>query len=255
MTALATRLWGSGDRHALLLHGSGSSSATWWRVGPDLAAAGWSVTAADLPAHGDSPAYGGPVLPDTAAQAVLDTVGKATFDLVVGHSFGASTAVAALAARSGWAGRLVLEELPGPASVDWAAEAAALPSAARAAWAHDSLEIARTRQAHPRWAYDDCRHAVEDLRRCVAADVAAGLAVGATWPTLECLARDVTAMLLLAPDAPAVNRLADATALRGHDRSRAVARATEVRVMDTGHCIHRDDPRGWVATVTRFATG
>jgi alpha-beta hydrolase superfamily lysophospholipase len=38
-----------------LLHGMMSTAATWWRIGPALAAMGWSVDALDLPGHGDWP--------------------------------------------------------------------------------------------------------------------------------------------------------------------------------------------------------
>jgi hypothetical protein len=54
-------------------------------------------------------------------------------------------------------------------------------------------------------------------------------------------------LLLLAPDAPGINELDDATALRGSDRSKAqAALRAETLILATGHCIHRDDPTGWL---------
>ena len=44
---------------ALLIHGVTSSSRTWWRVGPALAARGYRVLAVDLRGHGASPGVDG----------------------------------------------------------------------------------------------------------------------------------------------------------------------------------------------------
>jgi pimeloyl-ACP methyl ester carboxylesterase len=243
------RRWGTGPQHAVLLHGSTSSSATWWRAGPALAARGWSVTAPDLPGHGGGLAPGVPLLPGTAADVVRSQLGADPVDLLVGHSFGA--AVALLLLDRGPA-RVVLEELPGRASVDWAAEAAAVRTGAAEARADPDGTLARTRAAQRRWADEDCRHAVHDLARCAADDVAGGLARGGDWPRAEPV--DVPVLLLLAPDAPGRNHLSDATALRGPDRTRAQATlAADLRVLDTGHCVHRDDPAGWLDAVTGWA--
>ena len=165
---LRGRSWVGGPRRALLLHGSTSSSATWWRVGPGLAAQGWAVSALDLPSHGEA-------------------------------------------------------------------------------------AVAGTRAAQPRAASEDCAHAVADLARCRSDDVAAGLRLGATWSAPGTCSAEV--MLLLAPDAPGTNRLDDATALRGLDRRDVVSRlGAQVTLLRTGHCVHRDDPDGWLSAVTDFAS-
>jgi pimeloyl-ACP methyl ester carboxylesterase len=45
--------WGDpGARPLLLIHGVTSSAATWWRIGPALAATGRRIVAVDLPGHG-----------------------------------------------------------------------------------------------------------------------------------------------------------------------------------------------------------
>jgi pimeloyl-ACP methyl ester carboxylesterase len=46
--------WGSGTRHAVLLHGVTSSARSWWRVAPGIASLGYCVTAFDMPGHGES---------------------------------------------------------------------------------------------------------------------------------------------------------------------------------------------------------
>lgn len=252
---LARRDWGGGPRRALLLHGSTSSSATWWQIGPALAARGWSVCALDLPGHGASPALGGAVLPVPAAAAVTATVGPQGFDLLVGHSFGAAVAVALLAGHPAVAARVVLEELPGPRSVDWTAEARAVRDGVQQARLDIEAEIARTRARQARWAPQDCRHAAQDLAACRADDVAGGLALGSTWLPRDPLSdTPPPLLLLLAPDVSGVNRLEDASALRGRDREQArSALHADVQILDAGHCIHRDDPDGWVRAVTGFA--
>ncbi len=52
---LSVRVWGSGPRTALLVHGFSDDAQTWWRVGPALADLGHTVLAPDLRGHGCSP--------------------------------------------------------------------------------------------------------------------------------------------------------------------------------------------------------
>lgn len=239
----------------LLLHGSTSSSATWWQVGPELARRGWTVVALDLPSHGSSPAAHAPLVPSLAARAVAEAVTGQRFDLVVGHSFGAAVAVALLGDRSSITERVVLEELPGPRSVDWRAEAMAVRAGAEAARREPVSAVAQTRLRQPRWAPQDAQHAAADLAACRDVDVAAGLRSGSTWTPPDALSRlRVPATLLLAPDAPGVDHGEDTSALRGADRADAVTRLRAgVRVVDAGHCIHRDDPASWLACVASAA--
>lgn len=249
---LHRRTWGNGSRQALLLHGSTSSSATWWQVGPALADDGWLVTALDLPSHGDSPSAGQPLLPDDAAAAVRAALGAAaSVDLLVGHSFGAATAAWLCAMHPTFARRLVLEELPGGSSVDWAAEADAVPTEAMKAKTDLAAALQRTRAAQSNWHVDDCRHAVTDLARCAVDDISAGLRRGSGWTLPRLLERvTVPTTLLLAPDSSGLNRLEDATALRGSDRAIAVrALRADTVVVDAGHCIHRDQPDAWLRAV------
>lgn len=223
------------------------------------------MTAYDLPAHGDSAALRTALTPAGAAAAVAGPVAAGTataaaptvrpgYDLVLGHSFGAAVALALVAQRPGTTARLVLEEPPGPTSVDWASEASAVRRGAWAARRDIAAAVLATRRDQPRWDEQDCRHAVTDLARCAADDVAAGLRRGASWAGQTSNVTRLPMLLLLAPDAPGVNRLEDATALRGPDRRRLVDDlGAEVTVLDAGHCPHRDDPAQWLAAVSRFA--
>jgi pimeloyl-ACP methyl ester carboxylesterase len=139
--------------------------------------------------------------------------------------------------------------------VDWDAEARAVRDGARAARLNAAAAIARSRADQARWAEQDCQHAVTDLARFRADDIAAGLRSGPTWTHAGQLTAGETAViLLLTPDAPGVNRLEDATALRGQDRYQfAIGLNAHLAVLNTGHCLHRDDPDTWLDAVTSFA--
>ncbi|TQL59020.1 alpha/beta hydrolase family protein [Oryzihumus leptocrescens] len=79
-------MWGSGNRCALLLHGSMADSSTWWRLGPSLAERGYRVVALDLPGHGASPANPAASVESHAAAVLSSAPNKV--DLAVGHSLG-----------------------------------------------------------------------------------------------------------------------------------------------------------------------
>jgi pimeloyl-ACP methyl ester carboxylesterase len=71
----------------VLLHGIMSSAATWWRIGPALAARGWHMEALDLPAHGDNPRLGRPLTLETLAEGVAAQL-TAPADVLAGHRCG-----------------------------------------------------------------------------------------------------------------------------------------------------------------------
>jgi pimeloyl-ACP methyl ester carboxylesterase len=92
-------VWGEPlARPLLLIHGVTSSAATWWRVGPALAAAGHRVTAVDQAGHGRTGQWlGHHPIQDNASDLVafVREAGLARDDLqVVGHSWGAVSAAA-----------------------------------------------------------------------------------------------------------------------------------------------------------------
>ena len=91
--------WGDpASRPLLLIHGVTSSAATWWRVGPALAAAGRHAIAVDLPGHGRTGHWlGHHRFRDSAADVVafVRATGLECAVLqVIGHSWGAMTAAA-----------------------------------------------------------------------------------------------------------------------------------------------------------------
>ena len=89
----ATRSWGSpGDPPLLLVHGVTSDAATFWRLGPALAASGRRVVAVDLPGHGGTASWQGHHrLAETARELAgfVRAAGLAVPELaVLGHSWG-----------------------------------------------------------------------------------------------------------------------------------------------------------------------
>jgi pimeloyl-ACP methyl ester carboxylesterase len=105
-TAIATsvltffvRSWGdTTGTPLLLLHGIMSSSASWWRVGPAVAATSARVLAPDMPGHGETGSWLGHRSPLDHARdlvALISALGLRAEELcVVGHSWGAMTAAA-----------------------------------------------------------------------------------------------------------------------------------------------------------------
>jgi pimeloyl-ACP methyl ester carboxylesterase len=108
--------WGRPSDPALLLvHGVTSSSETFWRVGPCLAAAGRRVIAVDLPGHGRTGGWRGRHRWIETAEDLAHLIG--TTDLqpdhlaVLGHSWGGMT-VASLPAAGFRPERLILLDPP-----------------------------------------------------------------------------------------------------------------------------------------------
>jgi pimeloyl-ACP methyl ester carboxylesterase len=92
-------VWGEvRARPLLLIHGVTSSAATWWRIGPALAAAGHRVTAVDQAGHGHTGHWlGHHRIRNNAADlaAFVRAADLALDELqVVGHSWGAVSAAA-----------------------------------------------------------------------------------------------------------------------------------------------------------------
>ncbi len=249
---LRWRSWGAAERRALLLHGSTSSSATWWQVGPALADAGWRVKAPDLPAHGASPRADRALTPEVAAAAVAAELAARPLDLVIGHSFGAAVALA-LAARGLTIRYLVLDELPGPTSCDWALEAESVLANVASARRDPAGALARMRAAQPRWSDRDCEQAVRDLASSGADEIAAGLRLGAEWAALGAAQLMGPTLVVVAPDPGDGSKSADTSALRGDDRAAARQLADVFVELEGGHCLHRDQPQLWLQTIRDFA--
>ena len=103
--------WGPEDseQKALIVHGLGSSAATTWQLSEALAEAGWFATAVDLRGHGLAPRGTSYRIEDFAEDLAATTPeGGGGWDVVIGHSIGAASAVFAAHRNPSWAQRLIL---------------------------------------------------------------------------------------------------------------------------------------------------
>jgi pimeloyl-ACP methyl ester carboxylesterase len=276
---LATRAWDDGADAsrplAVLVHGVTSSSRTWWRVGPALARRGFRVLAVDLRGHGASPR---PVadlaaadLAADVAETVADAVGASgpgqaapatgasgpgqaavpPVDLLVGHSLGALVALELVTARPGFARRLVLEDPPGPSSVDWAGLADGMEADTRRA-VEDPQGLRRDLEAeNPRWPPGEAERRVADLADCNATAIAAALRPGVPFDLAGLLAAARLPTLLLLADE------ALGSSIVGVDRKAAIAAAGDgaTRVLPAGHSIHREALEAWLAALDAWLAG
>jgi pimeloyl-ACP methyl ester carboxylesterase len=229
---------------AVLIHGVTSSSRTWWRAGPALAGRGFRVLAVDLRGHGASPrGEAGLSLADLAGD-VAETV-EGPVDLLVGHSLGALVALELVGRRPGFARRLVVEDPPGPGSVDWAALAAGIEAdTARAVADPDALRR-DLEAANPAWPPGESERRVADLADCDGRAVAAAVRPGIRF--------DLAALLAAAPP-PTLMLLAEealGSNLTGLDRKAAIEALGHgtTRVLPAGHSVHREALDPWLAAV------
>ncbi len=156
--------WGEPSaRPLLLIHGVTSSAATWWRVGPALAATCRRVLAVDLPGHGRTGHWQGHFrFRDSAADvaAFARAAGLARDDLqVIGHSWGAMTA-AGLPAVGLRPATIVLLD---PPALPLAIIGREVDDADAGAYADLDEVIAAVRAANPAWAEGDVRAKAEAL--------------------------------------------------------------------------------------------
>ncbi|MCF8549185.1 MAG: alpha/beta hydrolase, partial [Pontimonas sp.] len=99
----------STTRKALVVHGLGSSAATTRQVSEALADTGWSATAVDLRGHALAPRATRYRIEDFAEDlASTSPECGGSWDVVIGHSIGAASAVMAAHRAPTWTNRLIL---------------------------------------------------------------------------------------------------------------------------------------------------
>jgi pimeloyl-ACP methyl ester carboxylesterase len=235
---------------AVLIHGVTSSSRTWWRVGPALAGRGFRVVAVDLRGHGASP-------PTVAGLSVADVAGdvaetvEGPVDLLVGHSLGALVALELVAARPGFARRLLVEDPPGPGSVDWVAVAAGIEDDTHRA-VTDPEGLRRDLEvANPAWPPGEAERRVADLADCDGPAVAAALRRGVPFDLPAMLAAAGPPLLML------LATEALGSLLTGLDRKAAVEAVGDgaTRVLPAGHSVHREALDAWLAALDAWLAG
>ena len=247
---------------AVLVHGVTSSSRTWWRVGPALAERGYRVLAVDLRGHGASPRTEAGLSVADLADDVADTVeatsrspgtvAGAPVDLLVGHSLGALVALELAGRRPGFARRLVVEDPPGSASVDWPAVAVGIEADTQRAVTDPDALRRDLEAANPAWPPGEAERRVADLADCDGRAVAAAVRPGVPFDLPGLLAAaPLPVLLLLAEEA------LGSSLLLGLDRKAAVEALPDgtTRVLPAGHSVHREALDAWLAALDAWLAG
>jgi pimeloyl-ACP methyl ester carboxylesterase len=239
----------------VLLHGIMSSAATWWRIGPALAARGWYVEALDLAAHGDSPRQGQPLTLQALADGAASQL-TAPPDLLAGHSLGAITALALAGRRRPLARALILEDPPATAVASDPALAEGITRDAALARADRDALVRREQQANPRWLPGDAERSADAVAAADVTAITSGLHGTLRWnlPGLVTAAA-VPMLLMAAPPSPGSFAAHGGSALQEPDRTRLqdTLPAGRFIVLNGGHCLHRDQPDRWIAEAHAFA--
>jgi pimeloyl-ACP methyl ester carboxylesterase len=258
MAELATRQWGDAGPRAVLVHGVTAWSNTWWRIGPALAERGWAVTAVDLRGHGHSPSAGTTMHLEELGADLLDTTGTG-IDLLVGHSLGALTSLAALNLDRSLAGCAVLEEPPGMTTVDRELLASLIAADVEGARADRDEYASNLTRQNPRWHERDVQEAVEGVLLCDGEAIVRATATrDLSWDLAGLVAPlELPLLALLAVDgSESFGAEVASSALVGKERAGFIEALGENNhhVIDGGHCIHRAEPEIWLEKVTNFVT-
>lgn len=238
--------WGHPDapRHALLVHGLGSSGALMWRIGVALADAGWRAEAVDLRGHGDAPrtldysvaAYGAD-LAETAAP------GGVAWDAVIGHSLGGAATVIASADHPEWSRRLVLID---PAILVEKRDADIVRKSQDRAFADNRLAVVTAE--HPTWHPIDLELKIDSVQRASRWAVEQTSSQNRPWDVRDAAARVAVPTHVLGADPEVYSLFTGATA-------EAVLATNPLFTMSivhgAGHSLHRDKPEQSVAELLR----
>jgi len=218
-----------------LLHGVTSSARTWWRLGPALAAAGWAVTAVDLPGHGEGPRpRDGLAIMSALAEGAVGALPD-QMTVLVGHSLGAIVALEAPARYPKLAKGIVLEDPPGMADLDTALLAAGVEAEGKAAKAHRDAYWQRVRHDNPDWDDEDVEHHVASFEAADTPAIAEALRAGLYWDLPGLIAAlKVPVLVIAAPVIGSSFLLEGGSALRGEDREAVRALVAEDRTLSTG---------------------
>jgi pimeloyl-ACP methyl ester carboxylesterase len=218
---------GGGDRTAVLIHGVMASAGTWCRVAPLLAARGYRVLMPDLRGHGES-AHAAEYSPELFAADLVESLPTGA-DVAIGHSLGALSL--SLAAADLRPAKAVYSDPAWRIGGEPGADHDGFAAFTKRATAE------RLRKMCPKWADEDIAAELDGYARW---DVRA-----AGW---------LREAIDLVPDRPVVPSLVQAAGDRRlvPDDLAAGLRAkgfTVTRVEGTGHCVHRDDLNGFMASL------
>lgn len=229
--------WGdpTADRHALLVHGLGSSGALMWRLGEALAESGWHAAAVDLRGHGDAPR----ALDYTIAGYAAD-LGLARpqhgggWDAVIGHSLGGASSTVAAASDPDWTRRLILLD---PAIFVDGRDAKIVRKSQERAFADQRIEVVQ--QEHPHWHPQDWELKVDAVHRASAWAVEQTSVQNSPWDVRADAARLAVPTHVIASD-PEVYSIFTGEVATGVLSANPLV--TMSVVDGAGHSLHRDEP-------------
>lgn len=240
---LHVRRWGDGARRALLLHGIGSSSAGWWRLGPDLSDAGYWVEAVDLRGHGHSPKDVPLHLDDYAAD--LRGLGDG-WDLVVAHSLGGAIVLASGLARPGWSEKLVLQDpavlgSDDPEVIAWMLEEY-----------QGEISPEAVAAANPTWHPTDAAFKAEAMMQSGPEAITETLVASGAWNLWDELMEVAIPTLLVGAD-PGMGALVQPA--MGEAAAEGNPNIRFETIHGGSHSMHRDEYDAYWALVRDFVTG
>jgi pimeloyl-ACP methyl ester carboxylesterase len=225
----------------LLLHGIGSSAATWWRMRADLTDLGLEARAIDLPGHGGRPAPPAARVADLVDAVRVDLAAEPV-DLLVGHSLGGVVALELARRAPDLVGRVLLEDPPSLTGRSLREVAGGVVEQAVAARRDTAAFEGALLAEHPEWSVLDAR-AVSAGRQALDIPTAEGLLDGERWDLCALVADCPVPVQLLAATPPD-------SALADPDRAELFdVLEGRVLVVSSGHSVHRDRPALWLHAV------
>lgn len=237
-------VWGqtTASQHVLLVHGLGSNAHTMWRLGEAFAEAGWAATGIDLRGHGVAPRTSRYRIDDFAAD-LADTrpVKGGSWDLVIGHSIGAASAVVACTTMAEWTQRLCLIDPAITVAPD--RQQMVLQ---RQRHAHDHLTEDDVRSDFPHWHPLDIEHRVRANREASRYALEQAVYDNGAWDR-ESEALTLHVPTLIVGGDPAVDSM-----FTGDHANRVTSGNTNVQhvvIPGAGHNVHRDKPAETLATI------
>lgn len=227
------REWGSGDRHAVLIHGLSGYSATWTWVAPELAERGYHVLAPDIRGHGESP-RGAYSIDEWTGDLVENLPGAP--ELAVGHSMGGALLLAAAARLK-------------PAHAVYEDPAWGLPLDAEKSIAEfegrKRLTVGDIARANPRWPAEVLRSRHLGLRMWD--ESTARAFIGRELDLTPAGAPGGPSLVVLAEGSPYVRKAAA-------ERLRSNGWAVET-IPGTGHHVHIDDRPAFLSSILDWVAG
>lgn len=240
-------IWGNPDsgKHALLVHGLGSSGHTMWQMGQSLAENNWCATAVDLRGHGNAPRAGSYRIDELAGDLLHTTPrGGTSWDLVIGHSIGAAASVAAAVARPTWTARLAL--LDPALTVDRERQEAIL---ANQLHAHDHITEDEMREQNPHWHPLDIELRVVANRQASRFALERAVRDNSEWDREDDISTLAVPTLIVGGDPKVDSMFAGDYAERVLEKN---PRLHYISLPGTGHSVHRDKPADTLDAILRW---